>query len=219
MKRLLSILCFLVTMTALYAQNTEWATLHQGNRAFKRREWAKAEAYYRKALKENPRNSRAMFNLGDAYLAQKNGKDALKCFVNAAKEEKNPIVRAMAYHNIGFIHQNNTDYAKAIEAYKEALRNNPHDEDTRYNLALCQRQRQQQQDDEQQQQKEQEQQGNDSQDKKDPQQQNSEQQPEQQMSEENIEQILNLMQQAEQQTREKLEKAAQPRRKQLNKSW
>ena len=37
--------------------------------------------------------------------------------------------------------------------------------------------------------------------------------------EENIEQILNLMQQAEQQTREKLEKAAQPRRKQLNKSW
>ena len=218
MKRLLSILCFLVTMTALYAQNTEWATLHQGNRAFKRGEWAKAEAYYRKALKENPRNSRAMFNLGDAYLAQKNGKDALKCFVNAAKEEKNPIVRAMAYHNIGFIHQNNTDYAKAIEAYKEALRNNPHDEDTRYNLALCQRQRQQQQEDEQQQ-KQQEQQGNDSAEKNEPQQQNSEKQPDQQMSEENIEQILNLMKQAEQQTREKLEKAVQPRRKQLNKSW
>ena len=220
MKRLLSFIAILITTSlALYAQNAEWSMLHQGNRAFKRGEWTKAETYYRKALKENPRNSRAMFNLGDAYLAQKNGKDALKCFVDAAKAEKNPAVRAMAYHNIGFIHQNNKDYEKAIDAYKEALRNNPHDEDTRYNLALCQKQRQQQQEEQQQ---EQEQQNQNSGNQSDPQQQDSnrqEQQEEQQMSQDNIDQILNLTQQAEQQTRQKLDKAAQPRRKQLNKSW
>ena len=29
------------------------------------------------------------------------------------------------------------DYAKAVEAYKNALRNNPEDEETRYNYALA----------------------------------------------------------------------------------
>lgn len=216
MKRLIfSLILFIVfTMSAL-AQNAEWGMIHQGNRAFSRGEWAKAEKYYRKALEKNPRNSRAMFNLGDTYLAQKNGKDALQCFANAAKGEHNRMVRAMAYHNIGFIHQNNKDYDRAIDAYKEALRNNPYDDDTRYNLALCQKQRQQQQQDRQQQQDQNKENGNDKQ-QQEPQQQ---QKNEEKMSEENIEQILNLTRQAEQQTRKKMENAGHPRRKQLEKGW
>ena len=216
MKHLIfSLILFIVfTMSAL-AQNAEWGMIHQGNRAFSRGEWAKAEKCYRKALKKNPRNSRAMFNLGDTYLAQKNGKDALQCFANAAKGENNRMVRAMAYHNIGFIHQNNKDYDRAIDAYKEALRNNPYDDDTRYNLALCQKQRQQQQQDRQQQQDKNKENGNDKQ-QQEPQQQ---QKNEEKMSEENIEQILNLTRQAEQQTRKKMENAEHPRRKQLEKGW
>lgn len=216
MKRLIfSLILFIVfTMSAL-AQNAEWGMIHQGNRAFSRGEWAKAEKYYRKALEKNPRNSRAMFNLGDTYLAQKNGKDALQCFANAAKGEHNRMVRAMAYHNIGFIHQNNKDYDRAIDAYKEALRNNPYDDDTRYNLAICQKQRQQQQQDRQQQQDQNKENGNDKQQQKPQQQQKNEEK----MSEENIEQILNLTRQAEQQTRKKMENAGQPRRKQLEKGW
>ena len=127
------------------------------------------------------------------------------------------MVRAMAYHNIGFIHQNNKDYDRAIDAYKEALRNNPYDDDTRYNLALCQKQRQrQQQDQQQQQQNQQSENGNDKQQQDRQQQQ---QNNEEQMSEDNIEQILNLTRQAEQQTRKKMENAGQPRRKQLEKGW
>lgn len=221
MKRLIYFLVLFMASAALSlpvpAQNTEWGLLHQGNRAFSRGEWAKAEKNYRKVLEKNPRNSRAMFNLGDTYLAQKNGKDALQCFANAAKTEENRMVRAMAYHNIGFIHQNNKDYDRAIDAYKEALRNNPYDEDTRYNLALCQKQRQQQQqDDQQKQQDKNKENGND---KENQQEKQQPQQSEQQMSEDNVEQILNMTRQAEQQTRKKMEKAGQPRRKQLNKNW
>ena len=216
MKRLIfSLILFIVFTMSAMAQSAEWGMIHQGNRAFSRGEWAKAEKCYRKALKKNPRNSRAMFNLGDTYLAQKNGKDALQCFANAAKGENNRMVRAMAYHNIGFIHQNNKDYERPIDAYKEALRNNPYDDDTRYNLALCQKQRQQQQQDRQQQQDQNKENGNDKQ-QQEPQQQ---QKNEEKMSEENIEQILNLTRQAEQQTRKKMENAEHPRRKQLEKGW
>ena len=216
MKRLIfSLILFIVFTMSAMAQNAEWGMIHQGNRAFSRGEWAKAEKCYRKALEKNPRNSRAMFNLGDTYLAQKNGKDALQCFANAAKGEHNRMVRAMAYHNIGFIHQNNKDYDRAIDAYKEALRNNPYDDDTRYNLALCQKQRQQQQQDRQQQQDQNKENGNDKQ-QQEPQQQ---QKNEEKMSEENIEQILNLTRQAEQQTRKKMENAGHPRRKKKKKGW
>ena len=216
MKRLIfSLILFIVFTMSAMAQNAEWGMIHQGNRAFSRGEWAKAEKCYRKALEKNPHNSRAMYNLGDTYLAQKNGKDALQCFANAAKCEHNRMVRAMAYHNIGFIHQNNKDYDRAIDAYKEALRNNPYDDDTRYNLALCQKQRQQQQQDRQQQQDQNKENGNDKQ-QQEPQQQ---QKNEEKMSEENIEQILNLTRQAEQQTRKKMENAGHPRRKQLEKGW
>lgn len=202
------------------AQDAEYTMLHQGNRAFQRGDWSKAEQYYRKAIEANPRSSRAWFNLGDAYLSQKNGKDALDCFVKAAKAEGNKAVKAVAYHNIGFIHHNNKEYDKAIDAYKEALRNNPRDEDTRYNLALAQKQRQQQQQDDQKQKKDQQNESNSGQNQQqDDQNQQQQQDQQQQMSQDNVEQLLNLAKQAEQQTRQKLDKAQQPRRKQLNKNW
>lgn len=220
MKRFLTvILLSLLAVCQLMAQDAEWTMLHQGNRAFQRGEWAKAEKCYRKALEANPRSARAMFNLGDAFLAQKNGKDALDYYIKAAKAEGNKAVKAMAYHNIGFIHHNNHDYDKAIEAYKEALRNNPRDADTRYNLALAQKMRQQQpkDDNKQQDQKNNSNSGSNQQQDNEQNQQNQQQQP--QMSQDNIEQLMNLAKQAEQQTRKKIENAQQPVRKQLNKNW
>ena len=46
----------------------------------------------------------------------------------------------MAYHNMGVICQKHQMFSEAIEAYKESLRNNPSDNETRYNLELCRRQ-------------------------------------------------------------------------------
>lgn len=220
MKRFL--LFFFITICSLgaFAQNKEYTLIHQGNRAFQRGEWAKAEQNYKGALKINPKNGRAMFNLGDTYLAQKNDKDALDWYTKAAKTETNKNVKAMAYHNIGYLHHVKREYDEAISAYKDALRNNPNDEDTRYNLALCQKQKKdqdKQQQKQQQQQQDKNQQKN-NQDKKDQnkQQQKKEQQPPQK---DNIDQLLNLARQTEQQTLQKIEQAKQPRRKQLDKNW
>lgn len=205
------LLCFAII--AATAQTTEWSLLHRGNKAFRQQNFKQAENYYRRALESNPHSSRAAFNLGDAYLAQKNTKDALTQYINAAKAETDPTIRGMAYHNVGYVHHLNKEYDKAIDAYKEALRNNPHDADTRYNLVLAQKQRKQQQDQQKQQQKKQKEQ------QPQEQQQNQQRQQNQQMSDDNAEQLLQLARQAEQATRRKMEQARRPQPRQLNKNW
>lgn len=220
MKRLLIFfLYFIGCIVFCTAQSREWTLMHQGNQAFRTGDYKMAENYYRHALTTNPQSTRAAFNLGDAYLAQKNGKDALKQFLAAAKGETNKTVKAMAYHNVGYIHHLNKDYEKAIEAYKEALRNNPSDNDTRYNLILAQKQKKDQ-DQSQNQQDKKQQQDKDKQKQNKEKQPNSQQQsPQQQMSSDNAEQLLNLSRQAEQQTRRKLQNAQPRRAHQLDKNW
>lgn len=99
----------------------------------------KAETQYRKALAQNKENPQANYNLACALMAQQKDSMALRQYVTAAQLERNPMRKAMSYHNIGTIWQNHRQYAQAIDAYKMALRNNPKDNETRYNLALCQK--------------------------------------------------------------------------------
>lgn len=199
------------------AQTETYRMVKQGNRAFKSDNFKEAEKCYLKALQTSPRNARIRFNLADTYMAQNNQQEALKQFAEAAKVETNKTVRAMSFHNMGYIHHKQKQYDKAIEYYKEALRNNPSDEDTRYNLALCQKQKNDQQ--QQQQQKQQNQNQNDeNQDQKNQNEdQNQPKQPDQ-ISQESVDQLLQLSRQAENQTRKKLQQQ-QPRKKSLPKNW
>lgn len=202
------------------AQTAEWRHLHQGNRAFMKGDYKTAELEYRSAQRINPRSARAAFNLGDVYLAQKNPQAALEQYQVAAKGETNKYLKALSYHNVGVVYHLNKQYDKAIDFYKEALRNNPHDEDTRYNLVLCQKQKKDSQEQQQQQNKKEEKQEQNNQKKQKNQQQKSQQEEKKGgMSKESAERLLNLSQQAEQQTHDKLQRAEQPRQKQLRKNW
>ena len=161
-------------------------------------------------------------------MAQKKDSAAVVQFESATKLETNPLRKAKAYHNMGVVCQSHKMYGEAIEAYKNALRLNPNDDETRYNLVLCKHQQQKQQ----QNQQNQNQQGNDDQkkdDKKDQQKQEQQQdkqdkkqqeQPKPQMSKENAEQLLNAAIQNEKQTQDKLKKAQQqPQRRAIQKNW
>lgn len=216
--------CFIALQAV--AQSAEWRHLHQGNRAFMRGDYKTAEVEYRKAQKLNPRSARAAFNLGDVYMAQKNIQAALEQYQIAAKGESNKYLRALSYHNVGVAYHLNKQFDKAIDFYKEALRNNPHDDDTRYNLVLCQKQKKEEQQEKQQNKndnKQEKKEQNKQQNKPDKQKSQPEksQQQEQKggMSKDNADRLINLAQQAEQQTRNKLQCAGQPRQKQLNKNW
>ena len=172
-----------------------------------------------------------MYNLGNALLGQRKDSAAVSQFEQAAKLETNPIRKSQAFHNIGVVCQGQKQFAQAIEAYKESLRNNPADDETRYNLELCKRQQKQQQDQQNQQnkdnkdnkdQKDKKDQQKQDQDKKDQQKQDQQQQQQnkQQMSKENAEQMLNAAIQEEKQTQERMKKAQQqPNRRSLQKNW
>ena len=141
--KMLLLLCvasfsFLAPQTAT-AQNDRHY-IRQGNRLFRRGAFADAEVKYRKALEANKENPQAIYNLGNALLMQQKDSAAIEQYQLAAKFEKNPLRKYQSYHNIGVICQGRHMFKEAIEAYKEALRLNPNDDETRYNLEVCKRQ-------------------------------------------------------------------------------
>ena len=198
MKKFLVLSILMIQALVGFAQ-TDRQHIRYGNRWFKQDNYVKAEAEYRKAVDKNPSNPQALYNLGCALLMQKKDSAAIQQFEHAGKIETDPKRKAMAYHNIGWICQSLKMYGEAAEAYKESLRNNPSDNETRYNLALCMRQQKKnkQNKDKQQQQKQQE-----------------------KMSKENAEQMLNAAMQQEQQTQQRIKDAMrQNRSRKLQKNW
>ena len=197
----------LLVGTAQVGAQTDRNLIRQGNRAFKSQKWAVAETQYRKAISKNQKNPQAIYNLGCALMAQQKDSMAIQQFTNAAQLETNRLRRAASYHNMGVIMQNHREYAQAIEYYKMALRCNPQDNETRYNLALCKKllKNNPQNKDKNKNNKDKKNQNQPNQDK---------------MSRENAEQLLNAAVQQEQATKRKLQKAmSQPRRKAYDKNW
>ena len=198
--------------------------IRSGNRQYRQQNFVKAEAEYRKAVSANSTNTQALYNLGCALMMQNKDSLATVQFEKAGRLEKDPKRKAMVYHNIGFICQNHRLYSEAIEAYKESLRNNPSDNETRYNLELCKRLNKSNK----QQQKQQNKQNNDNKkkdDKKKKEEKNKSQQknPEdqrQKMSKDNAEQLLNAAMQNEQATQRKVKEAQRAgKSKRLEKNW
>lgn len=96
-----------------------------------------AEKLYRKAISKDPNNAVAKYNLGVSYHATGNYQEAAQRSAQAAKLAKTQAEKHQAYHNLGNAYMGTSEAGKAIEAYKNALRNNPTDYQTRYNLALA----------------------------------------------------------------------------------
>ncbi len=144
------------------AQGNELLT-DQGN-------FPKAEGEYRKAIATNPVSPIAKYNLANAYYGSEKYDEATLRYTeatkatNATKSEKHK-----AFHNQGNTYMEQKKYKEAVEAYKNALRNNPKDDETRYNLALAKKmlEQQQQQNDQDQDQKDQNQDQDQKEDNKD----------------------------------------------------
>ncbi|MBP3679156.1 MAG: tetratricopeptide repeat protein [Bacteroidaceae bacterium] len=221
-------LCLAVNV--VFAQKTDRDYLRSGNKLYNDSLFIKAEVDYRKALEINPKSTDAMFNLGNALLMQQKAKEAMEQYESVSKIEKDKSKLAQIYHNMGVILQSSKQYPQCIEAYKESLRNNPKDDETRYNLALAQKllkdQQQQQQNQDQQQQHQQEQQQDQQEQNKDQQEQDQKDQQQQQqqnnkneMSKENAQQLLNAVMQDEKNVQDKVKKQIQIQGKKLEKDW
>ena len=227
-KKYIGALLLLFITTSTFAQKAERDYIRKGNRAYKDSVYVDAEVNYRKALEANPKSTISMFNLGNTLLQQNKVQEAMEQYAGAARIEKDKSKLAQTFHNIGVVFHAQKDYAKAIEAYKESLRNNPKDDETRYNLALAQKMLKDQQNQNQNQnqdQNQQEQQEKQDKQQQQDQQQNQDQQPpqpeknENQMSKENAEQLLNSVMQDEREVQDKVKKQQVIQGNRLEKDW
>lgn len=201
--------------------------IRSGNKFYRQKKYSAAEVDYRKAISKNPENPQALYNLGCALMMQNKSSEAVKFYEKASSVETNKMRKAKIYHNIGVICQSGKMYGEAIKAYSEALRNNPSDNETRYNLVLCKRLQKDKRNNNNKQKKQEgkdkqeEQNGKSEKNKDKNKQKNDKQNPQQpQMSKDNAEQLINAAMQQEQQTQERMNKNRQQQSsKHLEKNW
>lgn len=111
--------------------------LSEANANMQKGDFPIAEAEYREAIALNPKEDLGKYNLGTAYYNKEMNTTALNRFKQAASIANTKENKHKAFHNLGNTFMNEKQYQEAVDAYKNALRNNPKDEETRYNLALA----------------------------------------------------------------------------------
>ena len=147
MKTTLSIIFFLVSLYVFSQKENKHIVA--GNKLYQEAKYEDAEKAYSKALEINATSYKAKFNQADALFKQEKYKEAAQQFGVLAEQTNDKIQKANAYHNLGnsllMDQETEGNLEKSVTAYKNALRNNPKDEATRYNLAFAQKLLQQQQ--------------------------------------------------------------------------
>jgi Ca-activated chloride channel family protein len=97
-----------------------------------------AEKKYRLGVSAKPNNTVGSYNLANAYYNSKLYDEAMLRLLEAVKNSDSKLEKHSAYHNIGNTLMQQKRCKEAVSAYKNALRNNSADNETRYNLALAQ---------------------------------------------------------------------------------
>jgi tetratricopeptide (TPR) repeat protein len=193
-----------------------------------------AEIEYRKALEKKPNDLKAVANIGSAQFKQQKYAEAASQFEQALNIAEKKEDKAKAYFNYGNAMLGQQKFDVSIEAYKNALRNNPSDMQAKYNLEFARKMKEQKQQQQQQQNKDknkdqnkdqqdknknQNQDQDQNQDKQDQnkdkqnqdqnknQQKNQQQQPQPKISKQNAEQMLKALENDEKETQEKVKKA------------
>lgn len=109
----------------------------EGNQAFKKGDYTAADSLYRSGMEAGAPQTSSSFNLGNTAYRQEDFDAAISEFERAARSAKDPINQADAWYNAGNTYMAKQDPQKALDAYKQALRLNPDDDDARHNLMLA----------------------------------------------------------------------------------
>jgi len=198
MKHIIVLFLGSVVFSPVFSQ-AERKHIRQGNGYYEEGEYKKAEESYIEAMEKKPGSFEGAFNLGNVTYRQGRYEDASNQFELTATKEADKEATARSYHNLGNSLLQGKQYEKSIEAYKNALRNDPSDNDTKYNLAYAQQMlaKQQKQEQEQEQNKDnkdqeeekdkdkQEQENKDKQDQKDQDQKDQDQKEQDQKEQQN----------------------------------
>jgi len=140
------VILFLCFSTLVFSQKKNQTALkrearedvREGNKLYNQLKFKEAEIAYKKGLSKNPNYPTASYNLGNSIYQQDRNKEAVSQFELVEKTFKEKESKAEAYHNMGNSFMKDKQYEKAVEAFKNSMRNNSKDDETRYNLAMAQ---------------------------------------------------------------------------------
>ena len=123
------------------AQNKKSRTLiRNGNSSYQNNNFDKAELNYRKALVIDPKSKSANYNLGNTLYSQQKFQESQEYYEKSIDKNDDKLSRARAYHNMGNACFKSNQLEQAILAYENALKLNPSDMETKYNLAMAKKQ-------------------------------------------------------------------------------
>lgn len=232
MRRLISILLFILVCLPSVAQ-TDRKEVRAGNRKFSKDKYKESEIDYRKAVLKDSTSVAGQYNLASSLYRQ-GDYDGAGVALGRVEESGRPDV----LFNAGDVALQKKDYARAVEAFKDALLQTPDDLDAKENYIYAkkmlenqqnqQNQQQNQQQDNQDKQDNQNQQQDQQQDQQDQQQDNQDKQddkpqnqPESGMTQQQAQQMLRAIQAKEKETQDKVnkEKAAVLKSRQKEKNW
>ena len=144
--------CFFISILAsynIYAQSENYAKFYNKGNKFIENNFEEAEKYFRVAIDDSLSDLRATFNLSNKYYSEGLYDEAISRQIESTKLAKNKSEKHKAFHNLGNSLMKKEMCSDAVLAYKNALRNNPSDDETRYNLALAKKCEKEQQNDDQ----------------------------------------------------------------------
>jgi Ca-activated chloride channel homolog len=178
---------------SVHAQESE-RLIQKGNDLYKQQQYPQSELVYAEVLKNDPNNSIAKFNQANAMYKQNKADEAIRVLNDLAFKSNDPSVKSKAYYNKGAILSAQKKLEESIEAYKDALRQEPSDKDTRENLqkALLELKKKNQS-------------KKDDNKKQKQQQQKQQQKPQPKMSQKEAEQRLQLLEQKEKDVQQRLQ--------------
>ncbi len=142
-KLVVTIITFHVAFIS-FAQTND--ALAKGNDYYKESVFDLAERQYRLALEHDATNITAQYNLATALYRQRKFAEAITVWQNMRNNLNNKELKGSSHYNEGVVYSKQKDLLKSIDAYKDALRNNPDDKQARENLqkALLELKKQQQ---------------------------------------------------------------------------
>lgn len=136
-KTSLIIALFLFIGATAYSQEEASKYIYNGNNSYKSNNYKDAEIDYRKSLEKNPNSSIAKYNLANSLYKQGNYQEAMDKYKELSGENFSKRELSKVFHNLGNSLMEDKKYQESVDAYINALKNNPKDEDTRYNLAYA----------------------------------------------------------------------------------
>ena len=108
-----------------------------GNIEFSEKNLIEAEALYRKSISKDSTNIAASYNLANSFYNKELNQEALNQYRSSIKKAKDKTTLHKSFHNLGNLFMKNKDYQNAVNSFKNALLNNPKDDETRYNYVLA----------------------------------------------------------------------------------